>query len=86
MDRSKNLIERLSLLLKERDKKLTRLNCQKRTSEVKIKLLQDQVEMLENDLHKQHDNNAGDNLNDAIEVEVFNLKLKLNGLFKFSDM
>ena len=68
VDRSKNLIERLSLLLKEKDKNLTRLKCQKRTSEVKIKLLGDQVKMLENDFQKQNDNNAGDNLNDAIEV------------------
>ena len=75
LDRTKKATETLSILLKENKKELSQIKCQKETSDIKLKLLEDQVEMLQKDLKNQNTGNS-DNLNDAIEVELFSWKTK----------
>ena len=52
-------------MLKEKDVKLTEVNCQLTTAELKMKLLEEQIELFEKDLRG---GSSSDNLSDAIEV------------------
>merc|ERR1712198_288893 len=76
LDRTKKATEALSILLKENKKELSQIKCQKETSDIKLKLLEDQVEMLQKDLKKQNTGNS-DNLNDAIEERNLAVKKKM---------
>ena len=60
-----NKLEKLRTILKEKDFKLTEVNCQLTTAELKMKLLEEQIEILEKD-HRR--GSSSDNLSDAIEV------------------
>jgi len=75
LNRTKKATETLFLLLKENKKKLSQLKCQKETSDIKIKLLEDQVELLQKDIKNQNNGNS-DNLNDAIEERNLAIKEK----------
>jgi len=75
LDRTKKATETLSILLKENKKELSQIKCQKETSDIKLKLLEDQVEMLQKDLKNQNTGNS-DNLNDAIEERNLAVKEK----------
>ena len=52
-------------MLKEKDFKLTEVNCQLTTAELKMKLLEEQIAIFEKDLRR---GTSSDNLSDAIEV------------------
>ena len=58
---------KLQSSLKQSEKKSSQLVCKLATAEVKIKLLEDQVCLLEKDL-KRENMGTSDNLSDAIEV------------------
>ena len=58
-------VERLRTMLKEKDFKLTEVTCQLATAELKMKLLEEQIEIFEKDLNR---GTSSDNLSDAIEV------------------
>ena len=58
-------VEKLRLILKEKDFKLTAVTCQLTTAELKMKLLEEQIEIFEKDLTR---GTSSDNLSDAIEV------------------
>ena len=67
MERCQRKSEKLFLKSKENDRKLTQLTTQLTTADLKNRLFEDQVKMLERDL-KAHNLGTSDNLNDAIEV------------------
>ena len=67
MERCQRKSEKLFLKSKESDRKLTQLTTQLTTADLKNRLFEDQVKMLERDL-KAHNLGTSDNLNDAIEV------------------
>ena len=58
----------LKRILKEKDFKLTEVNCQLTTSELKMKLLEEQIATFEKDLMRGRNGSSCDNLSDAIEV------------------
>ena len=58
-------VERLRTMLKEKDFKLTEVTCHLATAELKMKLLEEQIEIFEKDLNR---GTSSDNLSDAIEV------------------
>ena len=60
-----NKVGKLRAMLKEKDVKLTEVNCQLTTAELKMKLLEEQIELFEKDLRG---GSSSDNLSDAIEV------------------
>ena len=60
-----NKVGKLRTMLKEKDFKLTEVNCQLTTAELKMRLLEEQIEILEKDLRG---GSSSDNLSDAIEV------------------
>ena len=67
LERYKRKSENLYLTLKESDRRLTVLTSQLATADLKNRLLEDQVKILERDL-KALNLGTSDNLNDAIEV------------------
>ena len=67
LERFKRKSENLYLTLKENDRRLTVLTSQLATADLKNRLLEDQVKILERDL-KALNLGTSDNLNDAIEV------------------
>lgn len=71
MERCKRKSDKLILKTKESDRKLTQLTTQLTTADLKNRLFEDQVKMLERDLKAQN-LGTSDNLNDAIEVNTFN--------------
>lgn len=70
---------KIGLILKEKERKITQLSCHLTTAEVKGKLLEEQVAILEKDL-KQQNMGTSDNLTDAIEVSnsIYTTAVKLN--------
>ena len=60
-----NKVGKLRGILKEKDFKLTEVTCQLTTAELKMKLLEEQLDILEKDLTR---GSSSDNLSDAIEV------------------
>ena len=78
LERCKRKSEKLILTSKESDRKLTQLTSQLATADLKNRLFEDQVKMLERDLKAQN-LGTSDNLNDAIEV-----KIELVNYFDFS--
>ena len=66
-ENAKNHCNKIGLILKEKERKITQLSCHLTTAEVKGKLLEEQVAILEKDL-KQQNMGTSDNLTDAIEV------------------
>ena len=82
LERCQRKSEKLFLKSKESDRKLTQLTTQLTTADLKNRLFEDQVKMLERDL-KAHNLGTSDNLNDAIEVSIdlidFRLKYVLTG-------
>ena len=62
-----NKVEKLRTMLKEKDFKLTQVNCQLTTAELKMKLLEEQIAIFEKDLRR---GTSSDNLSDAIEVTL----------------
>ena len=73
-ENSKNQYQKIGLILKEKERKITQLSCYLTTAEVRSKLLEEQVAILEKDL-KQQNMGTSDNLSDAIEVIKIILKL-----------
>ena len=69
LERCQRKSEKLFLKSKESDRKLTQLTTQLTTADLKNRLFEDQVKMLERDL-KAHNLGTSDNLNDAIEVSI----------------
>ena len=69
LERYKRKSEKLILKSKESDRKLTQLTTQLTTADLKNRLFEDQVKMLERDLKAQN-LGTSDNLNDAIEVNI----------------
>ena len=69
LERCKRKSEKLILTSKESDRKLTQLTSQLATADLKNRLFEDQVKMLERDLKAQN-LGTSDNLNDAIEVKI----------------
>ena len=69
LERYKRKSEKLILKSKESDRKLTQLTTQLTTADLKNRLFEDQVKMLERDLKAQN-HGTSDNLNDAIEVNI----------------
>ena len=69
LERYKRKSEKLILKSKESDRKLTQLTTQLTTADLKNRLFEDQVKMLERDLKAQN-LGTSDNLNDAIEVDI----------------
>ena len=66
-ENAKNQCNKIGLTLKEKERKITQLSCHLTTAEVRSKLLEEQVTILEKDL-KQQNLGTSDNLTDAIEV------------------
>ena len=66
-ENAKNQCNKIGLTLKEKERKITQLSCHLTTAEVRSKLLEEQVTILEKDL-KQQNVGTSDNLTDAIEV------------------
>ena len=69
LERCKRKSEKLILTSKESDRKLNQLTSQLTTADLKNRLFEDQVKMLERDLKAQNQGTS-DNLNDAIEVII----------------
>ena len=69
LERCKTKSDKLILKTKESDRKLTQLTTQLTTADLKNRLFEDQVKMLERDLKAQN-LGTSDNLNDAIEVNI----------------
>ena len=69
LERCTRKSEKLILTSKESDRKLTQLTSQLATADLKNRLFEDQVKMLERDLKAQN-LGTSDNLNDAIEVKI----------------
>ena len=68
MEKFEDRVEKLRATLKEKDFKLTEVTCQLTTAELKMKLLEDQIDIFEKDLKRINDGSISDNLSDAIEV------------------
>ena len=68
LEKYEDRAERLKAILKEKDFKLTEVTCQLTTAELKMKLLEDQIEIFEKDLNRVNFGSSSDNLSDAIEV------------------
>ena len=68
LEKYEDRAERLKAILKEKDFKLTEVTCQLTTAELKMKLLEDQIEIFEKDLSRVNFGSSSDNLSDAIEV------------------
>lgn len=68
MEKFEDRVEKLRATLKEKDFKLTEVTCQLTTAELKMKLLEDQIEIFDKDLKRINDGSISDNLSDAIEV------------------
>ena len=84
LERFKRKSENLYLTLKESDRRLTVLTSQLATADLKNRLLEDQVKILERDL-KALNLGTSDNLNDAIEVTteyyIVNPPIPIRGRF-----
>ena len=70
LERCTRKSDKLFLKTKESDRKLTQLTTQLTTADLKNRLFEDQVKMLERDLKAQN-LGTSDNLNDAIEVNIY---------------
>ena len=86
-ENAKNQCNKIGLILKEKERKITQLSCQLTTAEVKGKLLEEQVAILEKDL-KQQNMGTSDNLTDAIEVSnsIYTTAVKLNPPLRWNCM
>ena len=70
LEKYEDRVDKLRATLKERDFKLTEVTCQLTTAELKMKLLEDQIDIFEKDLKRTNDGSSSDNLSDAIEVTI----------------
>ena len=70
LEKYEDRLEKLRATLKEKDFKLTEVTCQLTTAELKMKLLEEQIDIFEKDLKRMNDGSSSDNLSDAIEVNI----------------
>ena len=70
LEKYEDRLDKLRATLKEKDFKLTEVTCQLTTAELKMKLLEEQIDIFEKDLKRMNDGSSSDNLSDAIEVNI----------------